>query len=307
MAQAPQIQPEAIPVPSAFKDRPMFLTQGQLLRLRDDPDSYSRVGYAKTALAESLLQTEVWRHIADRIASTGAIELSGGFGGLNHRLVVRADRFERGRFFTNDRRPVEIQEFDGDRPVRRITAAKVITRSAVGSRLSNPTIDLVVHDCQVTDLRQGAAVNQRAELKIPALSLPDFVGADPSLLPYEPLLARAEGSGGLTRQRAENLTRVVVDLRLDIDAALLRRYALSVTGMLLLLLGATLAMWLRDSLPLVTYIWAFLPSILDVGLISGGDNMVREGIVVAGYAVMWSCNALLLLLLLYILARLMRN
>ncbi|MHC4083190.1 MAG: LptF/LptG family permease [Planctomycetota bacterium] len=307
VAQAPEIQPEAIPVPSAFKDRPMFLTQGQLLRLRENPDSYSRVVYAKTALAESLLQADVWGHIADRIAAAGAMELSGGFGGPDHRLVVHADRFQRGRFFTKDRRPVEIEEFDGDRPVRRITAAKAITRAAVGSRLSDPTIDLVVHDCQVTDLRQGAAVNERAELKIPDLSPPDFVSDDPSQLSYQQLLVRAEDSKGLTRQRAEYLADMVKDLRLAIDSRLLRRYALSLTGMLLLLLGATLAMWLRDSLPLVTYVWAFLPAILNVLMISGGDHMAREGLVVSGYAVMWSGNGLLLVLTLYILARLMRN
>ncbi|MHC4767748.1 MAG: LptF/LptG family permease, partial [Planctomycetota bacterium] len=305
--ELPLSEPDAIAVPSAFKDRPMFLTQGQLLHLRKHPDSYSRVVYAKTALAESLLQAEVSDHIADRIASAGSIELSGGFGGLDHHLVVRADRFERGRFLTDGWRPVEIEEFEGDRAVRRITSRKAITRPAVGSHLSHPTIDLVVHDCQVTDLRQGAAVNQRAELKIPDLSPPDFVSEDPSQLPYRQLLTRAEGSTGITRHRAEYLDDMVEDLRLAIDSRLLRRYALSLTGMLLLLLGATLAMWLRDSLPLVTYIWAFLPSILNVLMISGGDHMAREGLVVSGYAVMWSGNALLIVLQLFILARLMRN
>jgi hypothetical protein len=165
----------------------------------------------------------------------------------------------------------------------------------------------VVHDCEVTDLRQGAAVNYRAELKIPDLSPPDFVGEDPSQLPYQELLTRAEGSEGITHLRAEYLREIVTDLRLAIDSRLLRRYALSLTGLLLLLLGATLAMWLRDSLPLVTYVWAFLPSILNVLMISGGDHMAREGLVVSGYAVMWSGNALLIVFQLFILARLMRN
>jgi lipopolysaccharide export LptBFGC system permease protein LptF len=305
--ELPLSEPDAIVVPSAFKDRPMFLTQGQLLHLREHPDSFSRVVYAKTALAESLLQAEVWGHIASRVASAGFIELSGGFGGLDHHLVVRADRFERGRFFTDGRRPVEIEEFEGDRAVRRITSRRVITRPAVGSNLTHPTIDLVVHDCEVTDLRQGAAVNNRAELKIPDLSPPEFVSEDPSLLPYQQLLTRAEGSKGITRLRARYLDEMVEDLRLAIDSRLLRRYALSLTGMLLLLLGATLAMWLRDSLPLVTYVWAFLPSILNVLMISGGDHMAREGLVVSGYAVMWSGNGLLIVFQLFILARLMRN
>ncbi|MHC4422122.1 MAG: LptF/LptG family permease [Planctomycetota bacterium] len=305
--ELPLSEPDPIPIPSAFKDRPMFLTQGQLLRLRERPDTYNRVVNAKVALAQSLLRAEVWGHLRDRVASTGAVELSGGFGGPDHHLEVHADWFERGRFFTHDRRPVEIWEFEGDRPVRRIMAARVLTRPAVGTSLSNPTIDLVLNDCEVTDLRQEGVVNERADLTIPDLSPSGFAAEDPSQLPYEQLLARAEDTEGITRRRAEYLADTVRKMRWAIEGRLLRRYALSLTGLLLLLLGATLAMWLRDTLPLVTYIWAFLPSILDVMLISGGDHMVREGLVVSGYVVMWSGNALLVGILLFILARLMRN
>jgi lipopolysaccharide export LptBFGC system permease protein LptF len=307
VAQLPEIQPDAIPVPSAFKDEPVFMTQGQLVRLRDNPDTYSQVVEAKVALAEALRRAEVWSHLTDRIASASAVELSGGFGGLDHRFVVHADWFERGRFFTNDRRPVVIREFDGNRPVRRIAAAKVLTRPSVGTSLSDPTIDLMIQDCEVTDLRQGAAVNQRAELKIPDLSPMGFIGDDPSELPYERLLARADSSDGVVRYRAERLALVVDGLTRGINSRLLRRYALSLTGMLLLLLGATLAMWLRDSLPLVIYIWAFMPSILDILVISGGEQMVNTGLIASGYILMWSGNALLLAIILFVLARLMRN
>jgi lipopolysaccharide export LptBFGC system permease protein LptF len=302
----PSMEPDPIAVPSTLKDRPMFLTQGQLLRLRRRPDTYTRVVDAKTNLARSLLQVEMWSHLGDRIASAGVVELSGGFGGPDRRLEVHADRFQRGRFFTDDRRPVEIREFEGDRPLRHVAAETVLTRPAVGTTLSNPTIDLVLYDCQVTDLRQ-AAVNVRADLTMPDLSPSGFAGDDPSQLPYEQLLARAQDAEGTSRLRADHLVATVKKMTRSIDGRLLRRYALSLTGLLLLLLGATLAMWLRESLPLVTYIWAFLPAILNVLLISGGDHMVRGGLVAGGFAVMWSGNALLLGMLLYILARLMRN
>ncbi|MHC4219428.1 MAG: LptF/LptG family permease [Planctomycetota bacterium] len=307
VAQAPQIQPDAIPVPSAFRDEPVFMTRGQLLHLRDNPDVYSQVIDAKLALSESLRRTEVWGHIAGRIAATGSIELFGGFGGVDRRLIVQADSFERGRFFMDDPRPIEIREYEGERSVRRMTAAKVVTRQAAGTTLSNPTIDLVIEDCQVTDLRQGAAVNHRAELKIPDLSMPGLTGDDPSALPFEQLLVRAEGAEGMTQVRATKLDRVVDNLKRGVNSRLARRYALSLTGMLLLLLGATLAMWLRNSLPLVTYIWAFLPSILDILVISGGEQMVNSGVVITGYIVMWSGNVLLVAITLVVLARLMRN
>ena len=100
---------------------------------------------------------------------------------------------------------------------------------------------------------------------------------------------------------------MVGSLEREISSRLQRRYALSMTAMLLLLLGATLAMWLRHSLPLVIYIWAFVPSIADVLLISSGDHMIRSGVAIPGMMVLWSGNALLLTMLVVVYRRLMRN
>ena len=76
---------------------------------------------------------------------------------------------------------------------------------------------------------------------------------------------------------------------------------------LLLLLGATLAMMLRQALPLVIYAWAFAPSILDIIVISGGGHMVRDGSVVSGTIVLWSGNVLLVAMIIGALRRVMRN
>ena len=76
---------------------------------------------------------------------------------------------------------------------------------------------------------------------------------------------------------------------------------------MLLLLGGTLAMVLRDSLPLVIYVWAFVPSILDVILISGGGHMVQDGQIALGTAVLWSGNALLAAIIAFAYCRLIRN
>jgi lipopolysaccharide export system permease protein len=301
------LPPNPIPVPSPFKDEPVFMTQGQLLHLRANPDIYSGVIEAKQALAESLRQAEVWDSMRRQVEFAGVLELSGGFGGQAHRFTVRADRFVRGRFLAKDQEAVEIQEFDDERLVRTVTAARVSAKRAAGATLSRPTIDLMLHDCRVTDLRQGSAANERAELKIPDLSLVGLPAEDPSQLSYEKLLARAEGSAGRTQKAAERLAHVVNNLTRGVASRLARRYALSLTGLLLLVLGAVLAMWLRDSLPLVIYIWAFLPSILDILVISGGETMVNSGVVIAGYAVMWSGNVLLLAVILFVLSRLMRN
>jgi hypothetical protein len=96
-------------------------------------------------------------------------------------------------------------------------------------------------------------------------------------------------------------------LQRDSASRLLARYALSLTAMLLLLLGATLAMWLRHSVPLVVYIWAFLPSILDILLISGGDHLARSGLMAGGMVLLWSGNLLVCAVLVFAFLRLSRN
>ena len=93
----------------------------------------------------------------------------------------------------------------------------------------------------------------------------------------------------------------------NINSRLLRRYALSATAMLLLLLGSTLAIYMRHTMPLVVYVWAFMPAVLDMMLIASGDHMARAGQVTGGIALMWSGNGLLLGAFLFVYRRLARN
>ena len=73
------------------------------------------------------------------------------------------------------------------------------------------------------------------------------------------------------------------------------------------MLGATLGMWFRDSLPLAVYLWSFLPAILGVIMISGGEEIMREGRMVVGSLVMWGGNVGLAVLLVIAFGRLARH
>ena len=63
---------------------------------------------------------------------------------------------------------------------------------------------------------------------------------------------------------------------------------------LVLLLGAALAAWRRQSLPLTIYLLAFVPALANIVTIAGGQQVMRGGAIWAGIAIMWSGNALLL-------------
>jgi hypothetical protein len=66
-------------------------------------------------------------------------------------------------------------------------------------------------------------------------------------------------------------------------------------------------MWLRDSLPLTIYLWSFAPAVLDLIIITGGEQLARDGNLTLGFAVIWSGNAVLLVLILVVFLRLSRH
>ena len=86
----------------------------------------------------------------------------------------------------------------------------------------------------------------------------------------------------------------------------MRRSTLA-AALLLLVLGAVLAVLMRHSLALGIYVLAFLPAIADVLLISGGEQMIKYGDHLPGIIVAWSGNGLLVFLIALCWWRLARN
>ena len=303
LVHAPQIM-HGIAVPDPLHDDPRFMPRARLLWLRDHPDDFVHVIEAKEYVARTMRGYDVWNELARGIETDGSVVLTGG----DRRLVLEADGFNRGWFRPGPDNYIVVHQFDEqDQPVRRINALGASVRRALGATLLDPTVDLVLLKCQVVDLRSSGVTNEREDLTIPGLSLRALTHEDPSQLPYGELLARAEGMGSWVKKSADRLSHVVQNLQRAISTRLLSRYALSVTAMLLLVLGATLAMWLRDGPPLVVFVWAFLPAVVDMVLISSGDHVARAGAMTGGILLMWSGNAMLLAILLCVYGRLARN
>ncbi len=294
LIQTPELNPRrAIVLPSAFEDDPRFMTQGELLWLRDHPDEYGPVIDLKRVLAESLGEIELRERIDAQLRASGRLELV-ELGTARRRYVVHADRLDAQGFATRDGEPIEVLQFDGATAVRRTRSEQVqINRASVGT-LAAPAFDLVLSNTEVTDLKAGGSPNRRARLVFPNLAPSGLSAEDLSQLASGQLLDRArsaaEGPGPL-RGYCLNLEDRLDALQRNIRGRLLKRYALSATACLLLVLGAVMGMWLRESLPLVVYLWSFLPSVLSMILISGGEQMIRDGQVAGGTLVMWSGNA----------------
>lgn len=106
---------------------------------------------------------------------------------------------------------------------------------------------------------------------------------------------RAEARGvdrQLLGPRLTALRSQVDDLLREVVSKQHERYAHSLACFTMLMLGAIMAMRLRDALPLTIYLWAFFPALATVLTISGGQQLAHgKGLV--GLPVLYSGVALL--------------
>jgi hypothetical protein len=96
-------------------------------------------------------------------------------------------------------------------------------------------------------------------------------------------------------------------VRADIVARVVQRFNQSLAAPLMILLGATLAVRMRGANPLNVYLLAFLPSIGDILLISGGEQMLKEATSLQGVLVCSSGNLGIVVAILLAYRRIARN
>ncbi len=308
LIEAPQVRPDRpFEVEHALEDDPLLMTRGELLALRRDPDAFSRVRRARDELAEALRDDAVWVTIDEALRSRGAFRLTRE-GPDAVAFVVEAAGFERDAFVPAEGAALRVIEYRGPEPVRRYRPAAVTLQRSGSWMLAPPSLDLMLSACEVEDVRSGA-VNRRGELPVAGLRPPDAGRDEYGGWPSARLLQHAQGlpqRSAAAQQKLDRLRKEIDDLDLQITRRFSIRYAMCATAPLLLLLGAALSIWLRQSLPLVIYFWAFLPSIGNLILISGGDQIMPQSLLL-GQAVLWSGNVSLLGFLAIAWARMSRH
>lgn len=306
--------PNAITVPNVLNESTKALSRTQLLQLRDDPDDFAPVRRAREALAQAIEQMEVRETIVQQLHEDGggALALMADNPGLTEPRTyqVQADHMlSNGSLMPARGSLIEIIQFDGPTPALRFRTGSARLVPSAGASLGAATFDLVLGDHEVLDLTEpDGPANRRANLVIPSVRVAGQESRrDLANLSSAQLLQHAAESGP-TRltTAAERLVGEIESLQHEITGRLSSRYAVSITACLLLLLGATMSMWRRNSLPLTTYFWAFLPAVLDLIVISAGEQLVRDGRA-WGQFMLWSGNGLLLIMFIGALWRLSRN
>ena len=306
----PRLEPtHAIPIPSPEMGEPGAMTYSELLHVSEHPDAYPQVDRIRLSIARELGNVDVSMALNDAVNENGFIRFIQP-GPMSRAYVVYADDVVNNRFLNSDRPVVEVIEESSGVPARRFSCRVARLISSPGIGLQEKQFNLEMLNLVVEDLPDAIRSNAREQILVPDLEVPVPEMIDYESMSLQEVTAVAEAVEPKTRYlqtRLNYLESKIGGLERQVISRLNRRYALSVTACLLLVLGAVLAMLMRHALPLSVYLWAFLPALLDLVLISSGSSMIRSGSVGVGLVIMWSGNGLLLGMILVCFARLSRH
>ena len=298
VAFIPQAAPDAIEIGRATERDARSTTSADLSRARDNLDGETALQVPLARAAEILERVDLLQCVERTLATTGGVTLQDDVSRRRFRIDHARSAGERVQ---PSGAPITVTELDGARPVRRATASNAAllpASSGEGSRL-----DLVLTAPEAEDLAGARPAPTRWPARLRDLRSLECPSTQRGAAGSEDLLSRldaiASGGGPSAAESAaaaEELRRRRASVDRDLWSNQVQRAALAVSAPMVLLLGAVLAAWRRQSLPLTIYLLAFMPALLNIVTIAGGQQVMRGGAVAAGLVVMWSGNALLLAL-----------
>jgi lipopolysaccharide export LptBFGC system permease protein LptF len=300
VAFIPSAAPDAIEVGRATERDARSTPSDELHRVRSELDAEPPVRRSMDRAAGLLERTDLLQCI-ERTLAAGPLHLQDEVARRRYR--VEGARAQGDRLVPAlAKGSVTLTELDGDRPIRRAECSLATLAASSGGEGSR--VDLVVGRSTASDVSGPRPLPTRWPDRLRDLRLVECPSLQLASASSEDLLARLDALAGGPSASAAGGAASELRLRLrqvdtDMHSNIVQRLALAAAAPLVLLLGATLAAWKRESMPLAIYLLAFLPAILNVVLIAGGQQVMRSGAVSMGMLVMWSGNLVLAALLLH--------
>ncbi|MFG0329981.1 MAG: LptF/LptG family permease [Phycisphaerales bacterium] len=308
-------------IPDSFHDQPKFMDVSRLKSVARSPWLYWKVDEEISKLRRWLVVRQLHEEIDARLRTTGRIELdfmradAEGRGGSRYVLIAGGLGPPGNEIWPvlspTDGSEARVIAYRRGRAVAELRSREVIMEPIVSALPTAPRISIVLKNATASDLEAAPPlVNTRpiAELtelrpetsvvdRIESLSLGDLGQV---AMEYED-----ETPNRLLRR----IDSEIAELHSVILARLHERAALSVSCVVMMMLGATLGIYLRGALPLTVYFYSFIPAIIGLVLISAGADVVRnvEGGRPWGLVVMWSGNFVMAAFSLFVLRKQMRN
>jgi len=298
LVYVPQAEPQPIDLGKGIRLTPKDLDFSGLMHLWNNLDSYYAVSEPRTRTIAALGARDRWQCV-ERGLAAGALKLVDV--DAHRAFEIRGARMEGDdRLVPRTGSTFELIELDRGGAGRRASVSEAILRQAVRAGSGEVAFELLASADHIVDTRGSTA--GRWPPRINGLS-PDGCGvrdrANDSVLQlaaeaaqFEPNAgeARAAKAAAVAKDSSQQMSNAIRLVRADIVARIVQRINQSLCGPLMILLGAVLAIRLRGSNPLQVYMLAFIPSIIEILLISGGEQMLRDGTSALGIFVATSGN-----------------
>jgi len=318
LVYVPQAEPEAIDLGKGIQLEPKDLDSAGLLRVWNDVGGYHRVAEARREATSALTAVDAWTCVTKSLAETGTARFADA-GGIRIYEVKNAQLMgstlvPRGK--TGDVREIELVEIERGVVTKRASVKQATLNAEPRPKGAGMRFELLARADTVADLR--GLGSGRWPPRIVGLAAENCPAPDRDGLALEALVGEAKASPELqegpaaqaaaaARAAGARIEREVDDVRADIVARIVQRINQSLSAPLMLLLGAVLAIRLRGGNPLQIYLIAFIPSIADILLISGGEQMLKDGTSLTGIFVASSGNLVILAVIADSLRRIARN
>jgi hypothetical protein len=297
LVRVPTAEPRAIELGRGFKLGVKMLTLPEMFEVQAAPEEYPNLRPNVDAIRNLLVREASLRHLAEALDAGRRVEFDDAGRSVTWRIISAESVSQKNGAFTLEAPVIEKSGGASDR--HRVRASSlVLTEDWRDGRM---VFDLELSGLSPIDDGPGSNVRWPAEIQ--GLTLPVSVAAPERPETPTEILAAARAIDSTTTRFPALGKQIVLAIERfdtaaqrvlwDIDGRMQQRMAQACTGPLLLLLGAILAIRLRGSPPLTVYAIAFVPAILDIVLISGGEQSLRRGPTPAGYLLIWSGNLLL--------------
>jgi lipopolysaccharide export LptBFGC system permease protein LptF len=312
----PTAQPQAVQLGRALEADAKSMTYFQLQEVRANLPEHVEVQPERQAVQLAILRAEIWRCVARALQASGSVELVEDGGRRSYR--VEGGALDHDAIKPRSRGgSVRVVELDRANPIREAVCSQVIMPFDADDT-SVGRVDLIATAPKARDLLRTDGLATRWPARIRGLRAAPCSTAAVGRLAFDALAPRvaeiATPDADLPSEIQHAAVAALDQLRrtmrtVDVDAFshLCQRAALAWSAPLIILLGASLAVWKRDSLPLTMYLIAFVPGILNIVMIAGGQQVIRADHVFWGVLISWTGNAVLLLCALFALNRLARN
>jgi lipopolysaccharide export LptBFGC system permease protein LptF len=324
-------KPLILPIPSYFKSKPKFLNWVRLQQLSRDPWSFPEVAEALRKVESAYKYDYVGQNIITRFESQRtparlqpSITLEQRAAGRDkHQVTIFASSAVHNlhppeqpvTFLGTATAPVRIEESVAGK-VRNVITCQAADLSFATTFLSagevTATLNLRGKIVQ-TASGPGERALQLADKSIGALILDNDLVIDRQPAPVTTnagLIAYARTSKSeAVRDLGANAERLKDKLYQRIDSELNSRGSFALSCLTLVLFGAALGILLRGKNPLAVFVLGFVPAVILVLLITAGRQVTEGQIqnVRTGITMIWTGNAVLLVLVAGVYFRLLRR